>query len=223
MIITNLFSIFDPSLSLFSSSWLILFFSLFFLPGLYFVSGFFNSFFNFLFNLLFKEVNYIFPSPKKGYYLFFSTIFLFISSLNFLALFPHIFSATSHLLVTLPISFSLWLGVIVFAWVNFLFSFLLHLVPSATPLPLISFLVLVEFLSNIIRPVALTFRLTANMMAGHLIISLLGGALTGLGFSSLLLGSGVLFFLTFMELGVCLIQAYVFSSLILLYMSEGCS
>jgi F-type H+-transporting ATPase subunit a len=84
-----------------------------------------------------------------------------------------------------------------------------------------SFMVLVEVLRNLIRPLALTFRLTANMMAGHLLISLIGGALIRLPFSFMVLGSLVQSLLVFMELGVSVIQAYVFSTLLLLYLSEG--
>jgi F-type H+-transporting ATPase subunit a len=80
---------------------------------------------------------------------------------------------------------------------------------------------LVEILSNFIRPLALTFRLTANIMAGHLLISLIGGALIFLPVSLMILGSSVQILLVFMELGVSIIQAYVFSTLLILYISEG--
>lgn len=99
--------------------------------------------------------------------------------------------------------------------------FLAHLVPRGTPVGLISFMVLVELLRNFIRPLALTFRLTANIMAGHLLISLVGGFLILLPFRAILLGSFLQLFLVLIELGVSLIQAYVFSTLVLLYLSEA--
>lgn len=85
---------------------------------------------------------------------------------------------------------------------------------------LMRFMVVVEILSNLIRPLALTFRLTANIMAGHLLMSLIGGALINFSFSFIVLGSLVQSLLVFMELGVSLIQSYVFSTLLLLYLSE---
>jgi len=88
-------------------------------------------------------------------------------------------------------------------------------------LALIRFIVIVEILSNLIRPLALTFRLTANIIAGHLLISLIGGALISLPFSFILLGSLVQSLLVLMELGVSLIQSYVFSTLLLLYLRES--
>jgi F0F1-type ATP synthase membrane subunit a len=82
-------------------------------------------------------------------------------------------------------------------------------------------MVLVEVLSNIIRPIALTFRLTANIMAGHLLIGLIGEFLISLPFFFTLLGSFFQSLLVMMELGVSLIQAYVFSTLLLLYLSDS--
>lgn len=82
-------------------------------------------------------------------------------------------------------------------------------------------MVLVEVLSNFIRPIALTFRLTANMIAGHLLMGLVGGFLIGFPFYITVLGSFFQSLLVFMELGVSIIQAYVFSTLLLLYLSDS--
>lgn len=136
-------------------------------------------------------------------------------------MFPFIFSVTSHILVTLPFSYSFWIGIIIFSWVSSLKHFLAHLIPVGTPVMLMSFIVIVEVLRNLIRPLALTFRLTANMMAGHLLISLIGGALIRLSFRFIFLGSFIQSLLVIMELGVSVIQAYVFSTLLMLYISEG--
>lgn len=100
-------------------------------------------------------------------------------------------------------------------------DFLSHLVPNGTPLGLIRFMAIVELLRNFIRPLALTFRLTANIMAGHLLMSLIGGAVLTLPAMGVLLGCGLQSFLVIMELGVSVIQAYVFSTLIVLYISES--
>lgn len=221
MIITNLFSIFDPSLRLFSISWAMCLFVLLILPSLFWSGG---SLVSFLFGLLSTvkgEIDYVLKHPVKGCYVFIGSIFITVGLYNFLALFPHIFSVTSHILVTLPFSYSFWSGIIIFRWIRSLKNFLAHLIPVGTPLALMSFMVLVEVLSNLIRPLALTFRLTANIMAGHLLMSLIGGALISLPFSFMLLGSLVQSLLVFMELGVSVIQAYVFSTLLLLYLSEG--
>nr|QUE27111.1 ATP synthase F0 subunit 6 [Scatoglyphus polytrematus] len=221
MMMTNLFSIFDPCLSLFSLSFLMIGVILFWFPSIYWLNCIFSCFFYFFLAMVKGEVDCAKHDPAKGVYLFIMTIFLVVFSYNFLAMFPFIFSLTSHLFVTLPISYCFWLGVIFFSLVSGFKSFLSHLVPLGTPLALMSFMVMVELLSNLIRPLALTLRLTANMMAGHLLMSLIGGGLVGSSVGVLMLGSVLQSLLVFMELGVSLIQAYVFSTLLLLYLSEG--
>ena len=218
--ITNLFSLFDPTLRVFSSSWMV-FLVLVILPGRYWFRGQLFSFYSYLTGFLKNEVDYVIYTANKGLYILLSSIFLFVVSFNFLALFPFFFSLTSHLSVTLPLAYGLWFGVIIFIWVKSFWHFLAHLVPVGTPLGLISFMSLVELLRNFIRPLALTFRLTANIIAGHLLMSLVGGALVCLSFKVILLGSLVQSLLVLMELGVSVIQAYVFSTLMLLYISEG--
>lgn len=178
------------------------------------------SFISTLFLSVKKEIDFVLHNPVKGGYIFICSIFVLIGLYNFLALFPHVFSVTSHILVTLPFSYIFWSSIIIFSWVLSIKHFLAHLIPVGTPLALVSFMVLVEILRNLIRPLALTFRLTANMMAGHLLIRLIGGALISLPFSFMVLGRLAQSFLVFMELGVSLIQAYVFSTLLLLYLSE---
>jgi F-type H+-transporting ATPase subunit a len=95
-----------------------------------------------------------------------------------------------------------------------------HLVPQRTPGVLIPFIVLIESVRNIIRPGTLAVRLTANMIAGHLLITLLGNqtaARSGVILSILI---NVQILLIVLELAVSIIQAYVFTVLITLYTSE---
>lgn len=218
--IRNLFSIFDPSMRLFSFSWLSIPICLLFFSSFFWGFSFFYYFFSKLFSFLIFEINYSMSVVNKGVYFWICSLFTLIFSLNFFAIFPYFFSSTSHLLVTFPVSFSFWLAIIFFLWFNFIFNFLSHLIPSGTPFLLISFIVLVELISNIIRPFALTFRLTANIIAGHLLISLIGTMLVNFSFSFIILGRIFQSLLVFIELGVSLIQAYVFITLLVLYRSE---
>lgn len=172
-------------------------------------------------NIVKRELDYVISVSVSGNYLFITSIFLFVCFLNFVALFPFLFSITSHILVTLPLAYSLWVGIILFRWVKSFSSFLSHLIPVGTPVLLLRFIVIVELMSNFIRPLALTFRLTANIIAGHLLMSLIGGFLISLPFLPLLIGATIQSLLVIIELGVSIIQAYVFSTLLLLYFSEG--
>ena len=98
-------------------------------------------------------------------------------------------------------------------------SVLSHLVPLGTPYVLIPFIVLIESVSNIIRPGTLSIRLAANMVAGHLLLTLLGsqGPSIGRHLPGLMVG---LVALLLLEVGVACIQAYVFTILSSLYLSE---
>lgn len=218
--LTNLFSLFDPSIRLLSVVWIIITIVIFFLPNFVWVRGSILIVVYGFCKIVKLEIDYVIKKNVLGNYSFIGSVFLLVSMLNFTALFPFLFSSTSHMLVTLPLAYSLWLGIIIFSWVKSLSSFLSHLIPVGTPAALISFIVLVELLRNFIRPLALTFRLTANIIAGHLLMSLIGGFLLNIPLGVLLLGSLVQSLLVVIELGVSIIQAYVFSTLLLLYLSE---
>jgi len=94
-----------------------------------------------------------------------------------------------------------------------------HLVPIGTPVPLINFIVLIELVSNTIRPITLSVRLMANMVAGHLLLILLGSIICDLGHKSIYIFPTVLLLLV-LELSVSLIQSYVLMTLVSLYYKE---
>merc|ERR1712080_666233 len=85
------------------------------------------------------------------------------------------FTATSHLSITIALSLPIWLGYMIFSSLKNINFFLPHLVPLGTPYPLIPFMVLIEIIRRIIRPITLSVRLAANIIAGHLLIVLLRG------------------------------------------------
>lgn len=219
--IINLFSIFDPSLNIISRSWIILFLIITLTPTLFWTTGIFFLIYKNVINIWIKEVNYRIRHRKKGVYKIITTIFILLTLYNFFALFPFIFSVTSHLTITFPLAYRFWVGIIFFSFFKSFKDFLIHLIPTGTPVGLIRFIVLIEVIRNFIRPIALTFRLTANIIAGHLLIRLIGGAVLSLPLLFITLGSITQMLLVFMELGVSVIQAYVFSTLLLLYLSES--
>jgi len=196
MILCNLFFIFDPSLRLFSLSWVILF-SFVLIPSIFFLSGVFNRIIYSSFFILSKEISFNLPNIIKGFNSFLISLFFLVLFYNFLALFPHLFSSTSHLLVTLPLAYIIWVAIISFNLISFFKYFISHFIPLGTPIFLISFIVIVEILSNLIRPLALTFRLTANIIAGHLLISLVRGMLISLNPVFLSIGYIIQFFFSF--------------------------
>nr|UTT72573.1 ATP synthase F0 subunit 6 [Campanulotes compar] len=122
--------------------------------------------------------------------------------------------------VNLSVSLVLWLGGVVYSMKKSMDSFLSHMVPLGSPVFLLPLLVLIETISTLIRPLTLAIRLMANVMAGHLIMSLVGGFSSSLGLVSIFpmfIELGFLFF----EMCVAVVQAYVFSSLMVMYLAEG--
>ena len=132
---------------------------------------------------------------------------------------PYIFSCSSHLSFTLLLGGASWLSHFSYNVSNYFSNLLSHLVPIGTPLFLIHFIVLVELISLIIRPLTLAIRLIANMTSGHLILSLISMQLPLIN-SVLPLFFVGLFSLIVLELGVRGIQAYVYGSLDSLYSKD---
>ncbi|KAH9518908.1 ATP synthase subunit H protein (Va0H) (atp6H) (Atp6v0e) [Bulinus truncatus] len=97
---------------------------------------------------------------------------------------------------------------------------LAHLVPAGRPALLIPFLIIIEIISILIRPLTLTVRLIANIRAGHIVLSLIANCLTSLGFTRILLILIVSVFYNIFEVFVCFIQAYIFTLLLKLYRLE---
>ena len=147
------------------------------------------------------------------------SLILYIYFNNFFGLFPYIFTSTRHLVITISLAFPLWLGHIVLAIKVQPWRIIRHLVPIGTPDILCPLIVIIELVSSIIRPFTLSIRLAANIIAGHLLLSLLANKLR---LFSLLVFFRVfrLSILVILELAVALIQAYVFGVLSTLYINE---
>nr|YP_009379191.1 ATP synthase F0 subunit 6 [Kiwa tyleri]ARQ27014.1 ATP synthase F0 subunit 6 [Kiwa tyleri] len=220
---TNLFSIFEPSSSLLNMSlnWLSTFIGLMFIPYLFWISP---SRWSILWNKinlsLYNEFKTILgPSQKKSTLIFISLFSLILFN-NFLGLLPYIFTSTSHLVMNLTLSLPLWITFMIFGWMNYSLHMFAHLVPQGTPPILMPFMVLIETISNIIRPGTLAIRLTANMMAGHLLLTLLSNTNNFLNSYLLLILIFSQILLLLLESAVAIIQSYVFAVLSTLFASE---
>jgi len=221
--ITNLFSVFDPISSIINLplNWVSTFLGLIFIPTLYWMipSRWSLLWFKVL-DTLHKEFKILLANSPVGRTIIFTTIFSLIVFNNRLGLLPYIFTRTSHLTITLSLSMPLWVAFMLYGWINHTQHIFAHLVPQGTPGPLIPFIVLIETISNIIRPITLAVRLAANIIAGHLLLTLLGrtGPSLSLYLVILLLISQIL--LLTLEAAVAIIQSYVFAVLRTLYARE---
>jgi len=223
MIITNLFSVFDPSSILnLSLNWAGSIIFILVLTPLYWVTP--TKIFiliNFLINKIYAEFkNLLGLTSFSGRTIPFIALFIFIIVNNVMGLFPYIFTASSHMALTLTLSLPLWLSFMVYGWFNYTKHILAHLVPNGTPGALIPFIVLIETIRNVIRPLTLAVRLIANIVAGHLLITLLGNQ-TELASGIILMGLLVVqIVLLTLETAVAIIQSYVFAVLSTLYARE---
>nr|QEJ81481.1 ATP synthase F0 subunit 6 [Luciola sp. FM20] len=220
---TNLFSSFDPSTSMkLALNWISTTLGLFMLPSMFWITP---SRINFMWIKIFSTLNNEFKTilkmkKMKMSSMMFVSMFSLILFNNFLSLFPYIFSSTSHLILTLTLSLPLWFSFMIYGWLNNSIHMFAHLVPQGTPTILMPFMVCIETISNIIRPGTLAIRLTANMIAGHLLLTLMGS--TGNKLSLLMINILIItqLLLLLLESAVAIIQSYVFSILSTLYSSE---
>ena len=145
-------------------------------------------------------------------------LFGFIRIMNAIGLSPYTFTPTSRISITVSIVITVWLFIEVSYFLKAFSSFLIHLVPTGTPGALIPLIVIIELVRNFIRPITLSVRLAANIVAGHLLIRLINrGSPLSPARGLILIGGLILFFL---EVGVAFIQGYVFSTLRVIYLSE---
>nr|QXJ80260.1 ATP synthase F0 subunit 6 [Rhodoprasina callantha] len=221
---SNLFSIFDPTTNLFNlqMNWMSTLLIMMFLPYKYWMLP--NRhllLWNFILNKLHNEFKTLLKNNYfNGSTLIFISLFSFILFNNFLGLFPYIFTSTSHLSMTLSISLPLWLSFMLYGWINNYQHMFIHMIPQGTPSILMPFMVLIETISNIIRPGTLAVRLTANMIAGHLLMTLLSSTSSNLSYFFILMLIFIQILLLILELAVAVIQSYVISILSTLYSSE---
>nr|VFU78757.1 ATP synthase 6 [Proasellus hercegovinensis] len=219
---TNLFSIFDPSSALsMSLNWCSILTGLLILPPSFYL---FNSqlalSWKWLLSYLYKEVSILLPHKSKHFLVIFLALFTFIMFNNSMGLFPQIFTASSHLVFTMSLALPLWATYYSYGWVNKFKGMMAHLVPNGTPSILIPFMVIIETVSSLIRPLTLAVRLAANMIAGHLLMALLSNYASIFSPSMILTVISSQILLLILEAAVAVIQAYVFMVLSILYVSE---
>ena len=223
---TNLFSSFDPMVNIIGFNvrlnWISRIIPILVLPQAYWItsSQIIKSIENII-NYLHGELAAVFGLVAlPGTIFTFLRFFFFIFFCNLIGLAPYIFTRSSHISFTLTLALPIWLGRILFSMKNQYNRLFAHLVPTGTPGALIPVIVIIETVSNLIRPGTLSIRLAANMVAGHLLLTLLGSQGPNAQGIVLLVLMGRLILLLCLELAVACIQAYVFTILRSLYLNE---
>ena len=219
--ITNLFSSFDPISSTFNLqlNWLSIFLFIIVFYPLYWISNSKSSvLYSELTSYITKEFMPLFKSYKN--IIIFNVLFIFILINNIFGLIPYTFTRTAHIAITLSMALTIWVIFILYGWINNTNHIFAHLVPLGTPIVLIPFMVLIESIRNIIRPITLSVRLAANLTAGHLLLILLGESMVNNRILIIITVTAAQFALITLEAAVAVIQAYVFATLSTLYARE---
>jgi ATP synthase subunit 6 len=155
------------------------------------------------------------------------TLFVFILINNLIGMVPYSFTVTSHLVVTFSLALTTYIGFNIIGIKKHKLHFFSLLLPSGASLALVPLLVPIELVSYIFRVISLPVRLFANLMAGHTLLKVIAGfawSMVSLGsimiiihFIPLLL----LVLLVGLELGVAMIQSYVFTILTCMYINDA--
>jgi F-type H+-transporting ATPase subunit a len=155
------------------------------------------------------------------YFPFIFTIFIFILTLNMLGMVPYSFTVTSHIIVTFALAALVFLFVVIVGFIKNGPGFLKLFVPSGVPTAMLPLITVLEVFSFFIRPISLSVRLFANMMAGHMMLKVFAAFVVGLG----LLGgwAPLLFMVAFtgLEVLVAFLQAFVFTVLTCIYLNDA--
>nr|QZR92099.1 ATP synthase F0 subunit 6 [Uroleucon erigeronensis] len=214
----NLFNIFDPSTTIFNLeiNWISTLLIIMMMPNfIWMMPNRMNWIMFKMYNLLNNEMLMLYKMKKtKSPAFMFISLFMFILINNFMSLFPYIFSSSSHMIFSTTLALPFWMFYIILSTCKNTKNMIAHLIPLNTPIYLAPLMAIIETMSILIRPLSLSIRLTANLIAGHLLMTLLN-------FNSLMII--IIFIQMFMmmfELCVALIQSYVFSILSSLYSSE---
>jgi len=156
----------------------------------------------------------------RAYFPFIFSLFMFILFANTIGLIPYAFTVTSHIIVTFALAAVVFLGVTVVAIVKHRMKFFTYFLPKGTPLYMAPLLIPIEMLSYLARPVTLSLRLFANMMAGHTMLKVFAGFVITLGLAGVF-PMAVLVALYLLELIVAVLQAFVFTILTCLYLHDA--
>ena len=155
------------------------------------------------------------------------TLFMFVLFSNMLGLIPYSYTTTSQIVVTFALALAIFVGVTLIALVKHGFHFFSFFVPSGAPKALIPFLVVIEVISYFVRPVSLSVRLFANMLAGHTMLKVFAGLAVMIASAGGVAAAGsvlpliAIIGLTGLEVLVAVLQAYVFTILTCMYLNDA--
>ncbi|MGI9464837.1 MAG: F0F1 ATP synthase subunit A [Aestuariivirgaceae bacterium] len=157
----------------------------------------------------------------RAYFPFVFTLFMFILAANMLGMIPYSFTVTSHIIVTFGLAAAVFIGATVIGFIKHGAGYLKLFVPSGVPALLLPLLVVIETISYFTRPISLSVRLFANMMAGHTMLKVFAGFVVAMGVLGGWIPLAFMVALTGLEILVAFLQAYVFAVLTCIYLNDA--
>jgi F-type H+-transporting ATPase subunit a len=173
------------------------------------------------YTLVSKMISDTAGSKAKPYFPFVFSLFMFVLFCNMLGMLPYSFTVTSHIIVTFALAAVIFVGVTIIGFINYGAGYLKLFIPSGVPIFLLPLIVIIEIISYLSRPVSLSVRLFANMMAGHTMLKVFGGFVISLGVLGGLLPLSFTVALTGLEILIAFLQAYVFAILTCIYLNDA--
>jgi F-type H+-transporting ATPase subunit a len=173
------------------------------------------------YNFIAKMISDTAGTKAKPYFPFIFSLFMFVLACNMIGMLPYSFTVTSHIIVTLILALFIFIAVTTIGFMKHGLSYLKLFVPSGVPAILLPLITVIEIISYLSRPVSLSVRLFANMMAGHTMMKVFGGFVISLGLLGGWLPLGFSVALTGLEILVAFLQAYVFAILTCIYLNDA--
>ena len=174
-----------------------------------------------LYNFIAKMISDTAGSKAKPYFPFIFSLFMFVLFCNMFGMLPYSFTVTSHIIVTMLLAIFIFIAVTIIGFLKHGFGYLKLFVPSGVPVILLPLITVIEIISYLSRPLSLSVRLFANMLAGHTMLKVFGGFVVSLGILGGWLPLGFSVALTGLEILVAFLQAYVFAILTCIYLNDA--
>lgn len=157
----------------------------------------------------------------RKYFPFIFTLFMFILACNLIGMIPYSFTVTSHIIVTFAFALFVFIAVTIIGFMKHGIGFLKFFLPSGTPWWMAPLMIFIEIVAYLARPVSLSVRLAANMMAGHTMLKVIASFVIGLGWWLGWLPFILLTVLVGFEIFVAILQAYIFAILVCVYLNDA--
>ena len=172
------------------------------------------------YNFIVQLLNDTIGNEGRQYFPFVFTIFMFVLIGNMVGMIPYSFTFTSHIIVTFALAVVVFIGTTILGFIKHRLHFFSFFVIPGLPWYMLPLLIPIEIISFLSRPISLSVRLFANMLAGHTLLKVFAGFVVALGIGGVL-PLAFIVALTGLEILIAFLQAYVFAILTCLYINDA--